>query len=74
MQWPGVDADVYEGALLVPARQGNHGDPGGGQAPPSTVLPVLHAGAVKGPEWDARAHGTMHSESGTEEEEFSGGG
>ena len=42
--------------------------------PPYPVLPVWHNGAVEGPEWDAQAYGTVHSESGAEETEISGGG
>ena len=71
MQWQGVDADGDEGALLAPARQGHRGDTGGGKTPPSTVPPVLHAGDVEGPEWDAQDHGTVHSGSGAEETEIS---
>ena len=38
------------------------------------LLLLCHSGAVEGPEWDAPSHGTMHSGSGSEETEFSGGG
>ena len=45
-----------------------------GQPPPSTFPPVVHAGSTGGPEWDAPAHGTMHSGIGAEETKFSDGG
>ena len=74
MQWPGINADDNEGALVAPARQGHRGDTGGGQTSPSMVPPLCHAGAMEGPEWDAQTHGTVHSGSGAEETEVSGGG
>ena len=67
MQWPGVDADGDEGALLAPAFQGHCGDPGGGQPPLSMVPPVWHDGDMEGPEWDAQAHVTVNLGSGAEE-------
>ena len=70
----GTESDVYEGALLEPARQGHRGDPVGGQPPPYKVPPVWHANAVEGPEWDAQTHGTMHLGSGAKDTNISGGG
>ena len=36
---------------MAPARQGHHGDPGGGQPLPPTLPSMEHAGAAEGPEW-----------------------
>ena len=37
VQWPGIDADGDDSALMAPARQVHRGDTGGGQPPPPTV-------------------------------------
>ena len=50
MQWPGVDTDVNESALLELACQGHRGDPGVGKPSQYTVPPVGYAGAVEGPD------------------------
>ena len=57
-----MDSDEY--ALLVPASQGHRSDPGGGQLPSPTVLPLQDSVAVEGPEWDAQTHSILQSKFG----------